>query len=617
MKRLLYIVLTFALGISAFAADMNTPVTLHLNGERFYVVCDELSKATGYDIAAGTQAADWNVYDRRAFVSVEAVPLGELLDTICEVFNFSYTVNGNTIILNQTQEQLKNEAELVLKQVAKEREEQAGKKAKGVEQIRKYVSEKSDDNKATCPYGYLLGTTSFGPAVLNVINDPVLGKAVIDDKTTKFVYSDLPEASRDCISELAKAYKSLDSDTDLGIFGKPNRLIVVVNRPAPDENSMIDTETVLSRISVMLAPDEKFGGNLSVEELADFSSKTEIDILYPENRFSNVVANALLDLKAGKDRDAVAKSMEEQLKFAVNNIDRKKIDTSLLTGEKFGTKINLYSELKKKNISFNEALMVSSIRAGVNMVSDCFYRNAIDVTDKSEAFSDIIIRLCINYGLDHNVKNNILTLRDKRWYMFRAGEIASDWLDYWEEIAELQRGYSLEVLIEMAALTDLQIDYELSLSPQLNKQFDMGAKNGKRQDLINTREVRNKRDLLRFLGSFSEEQRNEFFAAKAETLDNLQAGGSDTDAKASPFVIGKISASKLTDEQWALLENAIVSQSSGYQKQKRSSQVITMTRSIGDYVDYEIHMQPDLTGEGYTVVIRTNNIIKDEIYKKK
>ena len=81
--------------------------------------------------------------------------------------------------------------------------------------------------------------------------------------------------------------------------------------------------------------------------------------------------------------------------------------------------------------------------------------------------------------------------------------------------------------------------------------------------------------------------------------------------------MGKISASSLSEEQWELFEKALMAQNVNYKKQKRASQVITMSRTIGDYVDYEIHMQPDLTGEGYTLVVRTNNIIKDDVYLKK
>ncbi|MBP5273849.1 MAG: hypothetical protein ILO36_02800 [Abditibacteriota bacterium] len=615
MKRLVLFLFALFFCIPVFSADMQTPVTLRLNGERFYVICDALSKQTGYDIAAGREAADWTVYDRRGFISVDNVPLGVLLDTICEVFNFSYSVDGNTIILSQTQEQMKNEAELVVKQVVKEREEQATKKTRGVEQIKKYAADPSPENKTACPYGYILGTTSFGKAAASLTDDPILGPAVVGDNTSKFVYSELPEESQKRIKELAEAYKELDSETDLGLFKTPKRLIVVINRPAPDENNLIDTETVLSRVSVMLSPDENLS-DLSHEELKEFASKTEIDLLYPENRFTNVVANALLDLRAGKDREAVAESMEAQLKFAVNDAEGKKPDMSKMTGEGFDKTVNLYSEFKKDRISFNEVLMVASVRSGVNIVADCFYRSSIDISNRSEHFSDVIMRLCITYGLDYDVKNNILTLKDKKWYMFRAGEIASDWLDYWEELAELQRGYSLEVLIEMAALTDLQIDYELSLSPQLNKQFDMNSRNRKRQDLINTREVRNKRDILRFLGSFSEEQRKEFFEAKQEALESL-AKNDNSLQPGTPLLVGKISASSLSEEQWELFEKALMAQNVNYKKQKRASQVITMSRTIGDYVDYEIHMQPDLTGEGYTLVIRTNNIIKDDVYLKK
>ncbi|MBR4748378.1 MAG: hypothetical protein IK083_02245 [Abditibacteriota bacterium] len=590
--------------------DIHAPVTVRLNGERFYVVCERLSEKTGFEIAAGTRAEDWNVYDRRAFVSVENVPLDALLDTICRVFNFSYTVSGKTILFTQSEEQMKNEAELVLKEVAREAEEAATKRSKGVELIKKYASESPADARETCPYGYVLGTTSFGKALVALLDDPVLGPAVVRDNTSKYKYSDLPDASRSAVSELAKAYKELDPETDLKIFDSPEKLVVVINRPAPDENDTIDTETVLGRVSVMLSSDQQFGSGLTEGELADYATKTEINILYPDNRFTNVIANALLDIKAGKNRKDVADSMEAQLKFVANNVDTKKIDASRLVGEGFDKKIDLYSELKKKRVSFNEVLMIASVRAGVNMVADCFYRSAIDVSSRPETFSDVILRLCLNYDLDYDVSNNILTLKDRRWYMLRAGEIASDWLDYWEEMAEMQRGYSLDVLIEMARLTDLQIDYELSLSPQLNKQFNMGAANGKRQDLINTREVRNKRDVLRFLGSFSDEQKEEFLAAKKSPVPDQSGNG----VGPQPMVLGKISAARLSDEQWALLEKAISGQNVNYQPQKRSSQVIYMTRSVGDYVDYEIHMQPDLTSETYTIIIRTNNIVKDDIY---
>ncbi|MBO4547659.1 MAG: hypothetical protein J5758_00415, partial [Abditibacteriota bacterium] len=431
-RRLLFPIWVLMACLPVFCAnepDIHAPVSVHLNGERFYTVCERLSEKTGFDIAAGTRAEDWNVYDRRAFVSVENVPLDVLLDTICRVFNFSYSVNGKTILFTQSEQQMKSEAELVLKEVAREAEEAANKKNKGIEQIRKYVSEGPGSSREVCPYGYILGTTSFGSALTAVIDDPVLGPALIKDNTSKYRYSDLPDGSIKAVYELAKAYKELDPETDLKIFDNPGKLVVVINRPAPDENDTIYTETVLGRLSVMLSSDQEFGNDLTEGELADYSSKTEISILYPENRFTNVIANALLDIKAGKNRKDVADSMEAQLKFAANDIGSKKTDASRLVGVGFDKKVDLYAELKKKRVSFNEVLMISSVRAGVNMVADCFYRSAIDISTKPETFSDIIMRLCLNYDLDYDVANNILTLRDKRWYMLRAGEIASDWLD--------------------------------------------------------------------------------------------------------------------------------------------------------------------------------------------
>ena len=569
MFKTFCIVFILLVSTVAFSADLSKPVSLSVNGERFTYVCDYLSKQTGINIQAGESDQDWNVYDRRAFIYVKNVSLKALLDGICDIFNFTCIEKSDgTLVLIQAKEQLESEAEMVISAVAKDRDSLTSKKNKGIEDILKYSNISDASFKETYPYGYILGNNAFGKSLTELFSNSAFRSAVLDTNPTRFSYQGLDKASQDILYKLFSSYAEIEKNIDVNkAFEDKDKVYFIFNRPTPDEEPQLEKETVLSRITLM------YGEN-----------KIDLPILYPENRYTNLIASALLDLKSGKDEKAVSNDLMGKVKeLKGKEISDKWPEDMGLSAAIFGEKVNIYSELKSESASYNDIVKVLAKKTNINIISDCFYRTSYEVNRNDLALTSYIYLLCSHYDLKAYYSDNILKIKDNKWFLKRAGEIPSVWIDYWSDISYANKGYTLDDLVQMSALTDLQIDYELALSLKLNRLIKFGNTSMN----INTKEVNTKRNILRFLGSLSDEQHAKLKA-------------------------GKIMAYDLTDEQWALLEKGITESDTTYIKQPRASQMITLKTNAGRYVDYELSVFVDLTSPKYGVLIVGNQIILDK-----
>ena len=557
------------------AVDLSKTITLNANGETFDNICSILSKQTGIKIEAGESDADWNVYDRRALIMVKDVPMQDLLEAICNVFNFTCIEKGGTLYFIQSQEQLKAEAELVISQINKGRQDIIDKKNSGISDIIKYSTDPNyKDYKDTIPYAYLLGRGEFGKKLVKALENEKLKSFITDTATNKYYYNKLDEDIQELIYNLAVSYKELYPPLDVEkIFADKNDVLVVFNRPVPEGDSIFDKETILGKITIM-SQKKNVDGNEKMQLTCD------IPILYPENPYTSIVGTAIIDSENGKSEKRINDEINIRLK-TLKNMEAHTANTQklYLNDPIFSKHVNLFTNLKKEKTTYNDAVISLGKAGNFNIISDCFYRKSYNLVDGNLPLNEQFKLLCMEFDVSVNYVNKILQIKDNQWYMKRAGEIPSVWLDVWVIESNDARGYSLETLIEMADLTDLQIDYELTLNPKLNRKEVVSGK----VSTFDTREVTLKRNILRFLGSLDEKQ--------AEDLKN-----------------GKIMAYDLTDVQWNLLENAFLEADTSFTRQSKNSQMITFAVEMVIFAEYRIDFYPDLSSAKHSITITGNRL---------
>ena len=558
------------------AVDLSKKITLNVNGETFTDICSILSKQTGLKIEAGESDADWYVYDRRALIMVNDVPMQDLLGAICNVFNFTCIEKDETLYFIQSKEQLETEAELVTSQINKEKQDVIDKKNNGISDVIKYSMDSNYENyKETLPYTYLLGRGEFGKNLVKVLENEKLKSFITDSATNKYYYNKLDKDIQELLYNLAKSYKELYPPLDIEkIFADKNDILVIFNRPDPEGDPTLEKETILGKITIM-SQKKNVDGN---EKML---LNCEIPILYPENLYTNIVGTAIIDSENGKSEKKINDELTVRLKalkeMEIGTTNTKDLN---LADPVFSESINLFTNLKKEKITYNDVVISLGKAGGLNIISDCFYRKSYNIARNNLSLYNQFKLLSTTFNVSVNYVDKILQIKDNQWYMKRAGEIPSVWVDYWTIESYDARGYSLETLIEMADLTDLQIDYELTLNPKLNRKEVYSG------DVLalDTTEVILKRDILRFLGSLDEKQ--------TENFKN-----------------GKIMAYDLTDIQWSLLENAFLQADTSFARQSRNSQMITYEVIVGRFVEYHIDFYPDLSSDKHNITILGNQLI--------
>ena len=98
---------------------------------------------------------------------------------------------------------------------------------------------------------------------------------------------------------------------------------------------------------------------------------------------------------------------------------------------------------------------------------------------------------------------------------------------------------------------------------------------------FNTKEVATKRYTLRFLSSLSEDMLKKLFDSK-------------------------LSAYELNDVQWDLLQKALEEYDGFYVPEKKTSQVIRLTREKGRVIEYTLEYNSDMSSQPITITILTN-----------
>jgi hypothetical protein len=175
------------------------------------------------------------------------------------------------------------------------------------------------------------------------------------------------------------------------------------------------------------------------------------------------------------------------------------------------------------------------------------------------------------YGSNWEKVGSLLRFRDQDWFKKRAWEVPQVWIDYWTARGKRNDGLQFQDLIEIGNLRDEQIDHAVMLDPSLVR---LGAGDAARN-----------RQILRFYGLLSGDQR------KALSAQQLEVG-------------------TLTDAQWSTLQKALATKGAAYAAAARASQIIKLTQSRSDVVEYTFSYYPGQNEPPVTFKMATGLVFK-------
>ncbi|MBQ0106206.1 MAG: hypothetical protein KBT47_09290 [Armatimonadetes bacterium] len=558
IKKIFFTLIFLLLTVLLFSQDLSVPVTINSDGASLNDVCEYLSQQTGYNILAGKDQNEWIVYDRRAVIYADNVPLKDLMVSIADVYHLTWeTDSQGTIYLTVTEEMQADEL--------KKREEYFSSRKSKFSETQSKAYSAIMGNEVKNIYTDLFYPSDYRKNLVEFFNAfPQITEALMEKKSLEYKFSSLKENQKNIIKSLAWSYISFnkkikpDLEESIDIFGDTDSLSFYINPIVGQEDQDIEEDGIFAKLLI-----------------SGERNKIEIDILNPLGTYTDIIANAMVKLNRGEARENVLKSLQaDLLKFKEELMYSESIPAENLTGEVFDQKINFAEISNREAMSYKEFYSVLHNKFGINIVADVFYRNVFEYVSVPMSLGKLIQNFSDNYKLRCVSKNNILEFQDKYYYLKIAGTVPHEWIDYWVVRAYENGGYTIEDLIKMANLNDIQIDSELAHNPDMSVVVDKNLR-------FNTNEVVKKRTLLRFLGSLPGDMLKQLFN-------------------------GSLSAYELSDEQWNLLQDAMVENNGFFVKEKKSTQVIKLKRDMHGVIEYIFEYTSDFSSEPVSISLFTN-----------
>ncbi|MBQ7257674.1 MAG: hypothetical protein IJS60_08285 [Abditibacteriota bacterium] len=569
MKKIIFILILLLISAFAFSQDLSKTVSINSDGATLKDVCEYLSMQTKMDIRAGKSEKDWQVYDRRSVIHVEKVPLKDLMVAISNVFDLTWESDEEGVIyLTASEEQLNKELKL--------REEYFNNLKTDFETKQQSGYEAFSNQSANNTYAKLLYSSDYYKNLMDFFNAfPKLKDIFLNKKSSKFNYNSLNENQKRILQAFALSYIDFNSKINpslkeqMGIFQNSDTLSILINPVLGAEDEDIEKDSVFAKLLLK----------------GERNNNLEIVILNPQGIYSDIIGQAMLKLSRGENSDEVKKKMQvDILQFKALMIEHNNTPCENLTGPIFEEKYNFNALTNRKSFDFKDFFAMIHDKCGLNIVADYFYRDNFEIDNVTLPLSVFIQNACNQYEVNGIYRNDILELQDKLYYVKVAGVVPTEWVDYWIVKGYENGGYSLEDLINMSKLNDIQIDMELRNNPDMNVIVD-------KEFRFNTNEVQNKRYALRFLSSLDDDQIKKIYESK-------------------------LSAFELDDFQWDLLQKALEEHDGFYTPEKKNSQVVKLTREMGRVIEFNIEYTSDLSSEPITITILTNKLIIKNPNKK-
>lgn len=558
MKKLfifLFILLSFSV---LYAQDLSVPVSINSNGATLSDVCEFLSQQTGLNIKAGKDENDWIVSDRRTIIHVENVPLKDLIDSICNVFDLKSEIKNDGILFYASKEQLDNQLKLRENYFAKEKENFINKQNLAFEALNTGVVSNN--------YTKLFYNSEYQKKFFELITKhPEFKELFINKESSLINFNKLNQEDKNLFISFILAYyefyKAMQPDLldSIDLLDNKEEIFIKINSNSALYDRDIYSDSIFSSLTIKTS-----------KKIAT------LDILDPYGVYTDIIAQAMVKQKNGESRENISKFIEvSTLQFKINLILKDCTPCENLNGDIFNNVFNLHSITNRQEMSCRDYFDELS-KKGLNIVADDFYRVLISIDDKNMSMAKYVQKASDEYSLKGIYRNNILEMQDKYYYLKVAGMVPRVWLDYWIVRAYKNGGYSLEDLMQIAKLNDIQLDTEIAKNPDMHKTVDKDLR-------FNPNEAINKRNILRFLSSLNN--------------DKLQ----------KMFETG-LSAYELDNTQWDLLQEGIIDTDMFYKKENKTSQVVSIKRNAGRIIEFIITYESDISTDPKEIIISTNKM---------
>lgn len=520
-------------------ARLEQKVTYSADGLRIADVLAELSQSTGVVMAAGLDKDDWMVYDRKVIVHVTDMKLVDLMRELAGILRFHWSRGGEsgkwTYRLwqdkqqRQEEESMRSSAEDAVARKLRETRENA---IADMVNLGSLPNADAAKLKTADPWRYVLCTEPLGRDVADFINSfPEARNAFVQGQSASFPVSSLPRELQDTVGRIAVSYDSLArsigaSEDHSELLARFDRLQVTLNRKLPGNRDDVYSRGLLGSITIGSA-DESL----------------EVPLFEPRSAMARALGAAIVSLKSGADKNAVAKKLEAELKAAA--------EESAATGGQPERDITSDPALLARVKLFDEAMsaplpiVLGALfeKSKLNIISDYFVGPKAAFPAGEQPIGRHLETIRTTYGANWEKAGRVLRFRDTEWFKKRAWEVPQVWIDYWVARGKQNNGLALQDLVQIGCLRDEQIDHTVVVTPEL---VHLGAGDAARN-----------REILRFYGMLSSEQRTLMSDRQLEAMG-------------------------LDDAQWDALRKALATRGAAYAGASKGSQSVRLAQSGSD-----------------------------------
>ena len=550
--------------------------TFDSDGARIADVLARLSESTGLTMTAGLDKDDWIVYDRKVILHVRMVQLADLMRELASVLRFRWSREGErgkwTYRLWQDKEQRAEEESLRAAAEDAQTKQFREKRENAIADLVNLGSLPENDAsalKSTDPWRYVLATEPLGKDLAEFFHSfPEARNALVQGLDLAFPVSSLSPALQDTVRRIAVSYESLSksigaSEDHSALLSRFDKLQITINRRRLLEPQDAFSQSVLGRITIGGATDS-----------------LDVPVLDASSQMARALGAAIVALKSGKSRDEVAKQLQADLTTAAQSTGAPSGPArDILSDPALRRKIKLFSEPAAATLPVT--LKALAGKAGLNVVSDCFASGPVAMDAVEKTVGEQLEAIRAAHGSSWEKSGSMLRFRDREWFKKRTWEVPQVWIHYWISRANINDGLQFQDFVQIGNLRDEQIDHTIMLNQSL---VNLGAGDAARN-----------RGILRFYGLLSDEQRT--------TLSTKQLD------------VGSLSA-----DQWAALGKALATTGAAYAAASKGSQIITLTHSGTDVVDYAFSYYPGVNEPPVVFKLTTGMVFrtgKEVVFPKK
>ncbi|OFX16308.1 MAG: hypothetical protein A2Z18_07720 [Armatimonadetes bacterium RBG_16_58_9] len=522
---------------------LDRAVTYDAKGITLTQVCADLTRKTGVILAAGTDDADWTVYDRKIIAHVNEMKLRDLMRETASIVRFDWAREGEsgdwTYRLHQTDEQRREEQSLrsAAEDAATRKFREKRKNAlSDLVNLGSLSEEDARKLKTTDPWRYVLATEPLGAGIARFLTSvPEAGNAFVQGLEVGLPVSRLAPDLQATVRGIAESYDSLTqsigvSEDHSDLLARFDRLQITINRSRTRSGDDVLSESLLGSISIG-AGSEQF----------------DVPLFDPSSAVGRAFGTAIVDLRSGVSREEVAARLQETMKQAVGVNAGPNRTPSRDTSSDPGLRKSIRLFEVDVNATLPMTLQSLAINAKLNVISDYFPGNATTILHGERPLGEQLEVISTAFDSNWEKSGNVVRFRDKQWFRKRAWEVAEAWIQYWISRAKVNEGLLLEDFVQIGNLSDDQIDHAILTNRHL---AGYGAGEAARN-----------RSILRFYALLTEDQRGKLGASS-------------------------LPVSSLHDGQWEALRKALSSKGAAYVAAEKGSQTIRLTysdKSVGEY----------------------------------